>query len=179
MYMNTDIYIYTQIHAHVRVRVCLSFFVVWCRVMSCVARRCWLGGWVWCGAVVVVVVFVLVSGPSHCVVHTGTCGVDTRVFQRVTHHPPHRTHTTPQHKTQHTTTHHNNTTTTPHGDRDRQRQTETERQRKKTETGRQCGGAWLFLVDGVLCLVHPVNARVLSLVNSVKYDCSLISFSAS
>ena len=47
-----------------RVRVCLCFFVVWCRVMSCVARRCWLGGWVWCGAVdifVVVVVFVLVS----------------------------------------------------------------------------------------------------------------------
>ena len=34
------------------VYVCVSlFFVVWCRVMSCVARRCWLGGWAWCGAV--------------------------------------------------------------------------------------------------------------------------------
>ena len=34
------------------------------------------------------------------------------------------------------------------------------------------------LVDGVLCLVHSVKARVLSLLNSVKYDSSLISFSA-
>ena len=29
----------------------------------------------------------------------------------------------------------------------------------------------------VLCLVLPVNARFLSLLNSVKYDSSLISFS--
>ena len=42
----------------------------------------------------------------------------------------------------------------------------------------QCGGAWPFSVDGVLCLVKPVNARVLSLLNSVKCDSSLISFSA-
>ena len=36
-----------------------------------------------------------------------------------------------------------------------------------------------FLIEGVLCLVHPVNARFLRLLNSVKHDCSLISFSAS
>ena len=54
----------------------------------------------------------------------------------------------------------------------------TRRQRKKTETGRQCGGAWLFSVDGVLCLVHPVNDPVFGLLNSVKYDSSLIPFSA-
>ena len=40
------------------------------------------------------------------------------------------------------------------------------------------GGAWPFSVDGVLCLVKPVNARVLSLLNRVKYDSSFISFSA-
>ena len=34
---------------------------------------------------------------------------------------------------------------------------------------------WPFFVHGVLCLVKPVNARVLSLLNSVKYDSSLIS----
>ena len=35
-----------------------------------------------------------------------------------------------------------------------------------------------FFVHGVLCLVKPVKARFLSLLNSVKYDSSLISFSA-
>ena len=34
-----------------------------------------------------------------------------------------------------------------------------------------------FFVHGVVCLVKPVNARFLSLVSSVKYDSSLISFS--
>ena len=101
--------------------------------------------------------------------------------------------------TQHTQ-HHN----TRHNTTRRQTETETERQRKKTETEGeegtkekktrqeqreerrvkrekihfQCGGAWPFSVDGVLGLVHPVNARFLSLLNSVKYDSSLISFSA-
>ena len=121
-------------------------------------------------------------------VHTGTCGVDTLVFQRVTHHTAH----TPQHKTQHTTTHHNNTTTTPHENTDRDR----ERQRKKTETEKrreerrekrrerrekihfQCGGAWPFLVVVVLCLVHPVK-RDLRLLKKVRLHCSFISFSAS
>ena len=42
----------------------------------------------------------------------------------------------------------------------------------------QCDGARPFLVDVVLYLVHPVNDRVFSLLNSVKYDSSLISFSA-
>ena len=49
-------------------------------------------------------------------------------------------------------------------------------ERSSQSTG---GGAWPFLVDVVLCLVHPVNDRVFSMLNRVKYDCSLISFSAS
>ena len=85
-------------------------------------------------------------------------------FQRVTHRT--HTHTTPQHKTQHTTTHTNNTTTTLHENRDRQRQRERETEKEdgdrksREERKRQCGGAWPFLVDGVLCLVNPVNDRV-------------------
>ena len=99
-----------------------------------------------------------------------------------THHTPH----TPQH---------NNTTTTPHGDRDRDRR---QRQRKKTGTEReekrrrkrrrqdkrrkkihfQCGGAWPVFVEVVLFLVNSVCARDLSLLNTVKNDCSVISFSA-
>ena len=42
-----------------------------------------------------------------------------------------------------------------------------------------CGGAWPFSVDVVLCLGHPVNDRLLSLLTSVKYDSSSISLSAS
>ena len=57
----------------------------------------------------------------------------------------------------------------------RQEQRE-ERRVKREKIHFQCGGAWPFLVDGVLCLVHPVNARFLSLLNSVDYDSSLISF---
>ena len=58
-------------HVQLRVRVCLCFFVVWCRVMSCVARRRWLGGWVWCDAVDMSFSWWSLSlcrGPSHCVV---------------------------------------------------------------------------------------------------------------
>ena len=33
-------------------------------------------------------------------------------------------------------------------------------------------GAWPFVVDGVLRRVHPVNDRVFSRLNRVKYDCS-------
>ena len=36
MYMNTDMFIYTC----ERTRASFFFFVLWCRVMSCVARRC-------------------------------------------------------------------------------------------------------------------------------------------
>ena len=77
-------------------------------------------------------------------------------------------HTT-HHNTRHNTTtrpqHHTETETVTDRDRQRrQRQTETEkedrdRERKKTETGRQCGGAWLFIVDGVLCLDKQCQVR--------------------
>ena len=36
-------------------------------------------------------------------------------------------------------------------------------------------GAWPFLVDGALCLVHPFNDRVFRLLNRVKYDSYLIT----
>ena len=32
------------------------------------------------------------------------------------------------------------------------------------------GGAWPFLVGGVICLVNSVNERDLSVLNSAKYD---------
>ena len=37
------------------------------------------------------------------------------------------------------------------------------------------GGAWPFLVGGLICLVNSVNERDLSLLNSVKYDSYLIT----
>ena len=37
------------------------------------------------------------------------------------------------------------------------------------------GGAWPFLVGGVICLVNSGNERDLSLLNSVKYDSYLIT----
>ena len=37
------------------------------------------------------------------------------------------------------------------------------------------GGAWLFLVGGVICLVNSVNERDFSLLNSTKYDPYLIT----
>ena len=60
-----------------------------------------------------------------------------------------------------------------------------DREDKTTEERRetilfQCDGAWpFFFVNGVHFLVNPVCARDLCLLNSVKYDSSLISFSAS
>ena len=51
-----------------------------------------------------------------------------------------------------------------------------EREERRQKINFQCGGAWPFLVDGVLCLVHLVNHRVFSLLHRFKYDCSLISF---
>ena len=53
-----------------------------------------------------------------------------------------------------------------------------EREERRQMINFQCGGAWPFLVDGVLCLVHPVNHRVFSLLHGVMYDSSLTSFSA-
>ena len=37
------------------------------------------------------------------------------------------------------------------------------------------GGAWPFLVGGVICLVNSVYERDLTLINSVKYDSYLIT----
>ena len=37
------------------------------------------------------------------------------------------------------------------------------------------GGAWPFLVGGVICLVNSVNERDLGLLNSVKYYAYLIT----
>ena len=123
--------------------------------------------------------------PSHasmCPLKTSTCVRFGRThgdvfewtkggFRRVTPHT--KPQDTPQDRTQH------KTPQTPHEDRDRE--TERERRQRKTredkrrEEGRetihfQCGGAWPFSVDGVLCLVNSVNERDLSLLNSVKYD---------
>ena len=142
--------------------------------------------------------------PRAHVENTRTRGAGTHgVFQRVTHHTHHTAHTT--HHTPHTTPQPTITTRPPHHtetdrerDRQRERQTERERdrdrkrkrkktekedrerrQRQREEIHFQCGGAWPFLVDGVLCLVHPVSDPGCSMLNRVKYDCSLISFSAS
>ena len=94
------------------------------------------------------------------------------------------------------TTHHTTTQdTTPHGDRQRQTETDTEgeeetkekttrqEQREEREEWRereihfQCGGAWPFFDWCSDFLVNSVCARDLSLLNSVKYDSSAISFS--
>ena len=94
---------------------------------------------------------------------------------------------TRQDKTQHNTTQHN---TTHHNTTRRQRQgkkTETkseegdESEEDKTRKGRrekihfQCGGAWPFLVDVLLCLVHPSMIESLA----CSMESSTISFSAS
>ena len=130
-------------------------------------------------------------------VYTGTFWTDTRgrvewthgIFQRATpHHTPH----TPQHKTQDTTQHdapqhttatrpqqHTETETCRDRDREKRRRMRRRQDKRREKIHFQCGGARPFCVDGVLCLVHPVNDRVFSLVHGVKYDSSLISFSAS
>ena len=107
------------------------------------------------------------------------------------------TTTTTTHTTHHNTQHHTETQT----ERDRERRQrerrederggtrqntrgqkktgQHEREERRQKINFQCGGAWPFLVGGVLCLVHPVNHRVFSLLHRFKYDCSLISSSAS
>ena len=62
---------------------------------------------------------------------------------------------------------------------DKRREDKTREDQRSDKIHFQCGGAWPFSVDGVLCLVHPVSDRVISLLHSVKYDSSLISFSSS
>ena len=69
MYMNTDMYIYTYIYMYI------FMCVLWCRVMSCVARRCWLGGVVWCGVAWCGVVWCGDVVVSNCVlVVLSSCG---------------------------------------------------------------------------------------------------------
>ena len=140
---------------------------------------------------------------AHVVTHvrvvpgfTRTFWTDTRGLVEWTHgnfSARHTTaHTTTQDTTQHDTPKHTTATrqqqhteTETCRDRERERETEKEdREDKTTEERRepihfQCGGAWPFFVDGVLFLVNPVCARDVCLLNSVKYDSSLISFSAS
>ena len=106
-------------------------------------------------------------------------------FRSVSHTNTH----TLTHTTQHITTQHI-TTTTHHGERQRQRKktgtereekTEEERQdekrrQKKTEERSEkiLFSVWwcmaFFFVGVVICLVKPVCARFLSLLNSIKYD---------
>ena len=136
--------------------------------------------------------------PRAHVENTCTRGAGTHgVFQRVTTHTNTHTHTTPQPTTTARPPHHTETDT--ERDRDRREKDRERRQRKKTDNERrgdereedktteerrekihfQCGGAWPFFIDGVLFLVNPACARDFSLLNRVKYDCSLISFSVS
>ena len=113
---------------------------------------------------------------QHVAVYAGTTRtcVETHVewthgFFRVSHTAPRTHHTTTQDTIYHNTPQqHDNSTS--------RQQRQREKRREKVHF--QCGGAWTFFVHGVLCLVKPVNARFLSLQNSVKYDSSLISFSA-
>ena len=134
-------------------------------------------------------------------------GIHMRVFRWFFQCVAHLTHTTTTNNTTTTTTHTTHQKT-QHHTRHRQRETEKDRERRQRERREdergetrqnrrqkktrqhereerrqkinfQCGGACPLLVDGVLCLVHPVNHRVFSLLHRFKYDCSLISFSAS
>ena len=94
----------------------------------------------------------------------------TGVFSvsHTTHHnPPH--HNPPQQHDHHTTQRQTERETL------REEETKEKREERREKIHFQCGGAWPFLVGVVLCLVKPVNARVFSLLNSVKYDSSLIS----
>ena len=96
---------------------------------------------------------------------------------------PHRTHTTRQNTTYHNTPqqHHNNTSRQQRQrDRDRDRDRGEEKRREAREERRfifsvVVHGRSLFME--CFCLVKPVKVRFLCLLNSVKYDSSLISFS--
>ena len=97
----------------------------------------------------------------------------------------HTTHHTPQPTTTTRPQHHTETETEKEDREKRQRQRVKRRRKRRRQDQRrekihfQCGGAWPFFVDGVLFLVTPVCARDFCLLIKVKYDCSLISFSAS
>ena len=94
------------------------------------------------------------------------------------------THThTLKHTTQHNTTHYDHNTTRQQRETERDRQRERQRERQtETETGTDRDREsreerrfifsvvvrGLFFVDAVICLVNPVCARDLSLLNSVQ-----------
>ena len=137
-----------------------------------------------------------------CTFKTSPCVPAPRAFFQCVAHQTHttttnNTTTTTTHTTHHNTQHHTETQTERETEKECRERGEDERgetrqnNRRQKKTGQhereerrqkinfQCGGAWPFFDDVVLCLVHPVNDRVFSLVNRVKYDSSLISFSAS
>ena len=99
-------------------------------------------------------------------------------------------HTTHQNATQHNTTtrpqHHTETETETDRDRerttgDREREEKTEEERTRQEKREDSFSVWWCMAVFCWCsdfLVNSVCARDLSLLNSVKYDSSLISFSA-
>ena len=117
-------------------------------------------------------------------VHMGSYLSGHTVFFSVSHHTttphtPHRPHTTPRHKTQHQTETDRDRDRGRRGDEREDDKTRAERREKsgEREIHFQCGGAWPFFY---WCCDFPVNsvcARDLSLLNSVKYDSSVISFS--
>ena len=100
-------------------------------------------------------------------------------------HTPQTPHALP-HK-QNTTQHHTETQTERDRERRQRERREDERgerrqdNRRQKKTGQhereerrqkisfQCGSAWPFSVDGVFCLVKPVNARVLSKQCQVRF----------
>ena len=116
--------------------------------------------------------------------------MDTRVFHGATQHTPHTTHHT-HHNTRHNTTqhtqpqHHTETET----DTDRQREKE-DRDRERREDGsgetrqeKREDSFSMWWCMSVFCwcsdfLVNSVCPRDLSLLNSVKYESYLISYSA-
>ena len=112
--------------------------------------------------------------------HTGTCRTYTRGRVEWTHgfsacHTPHRTHTTTQDTTYHSTPQQHDNRDRERDrdrDRDRQRQRREEKREERKEKREDSFSVWWCIH------VKRVNARFLTLLNSVKYDLSLISFSA-
>ena len=92
-------------------------------------------------------------------------------------HTRHTTHHTPHHNPPQQHDHHTTRTREKRRREEERRRQENRREGERREKIRfQCGGAWPFLIDGVLCLVKPVNARFLSLLNRVKYGSSFDFF---
>ena len=107
---------------------------------------------------------------SICVRSNGFFGEPLKHAACHTAHTPH--HNTRYNIPQHTTTRRPQhlTKTEAERDRDRQRQTETERDRERRRRHKEERREEREERSEKLCLVHPVNDRVFSLVNRVKYD---------